>query len=418
MKKFKITHIEDCESSPFDRQKRITWWEQSKIENAKIMVVGAGAIGNETLKNLALLGFKNIFIVDFDEVSNSNLSRTVLFRKEDIGKKKAEIAAKRTKELSPLEDVKIDWFHGDIVWDLGAAIYKEVDIVLGCLDNLETRFHVNRQCWLTNTPWIDGGIQELAGRVSIFIPPSGTCYECGASKKQLEAKRKRYSCDNFKKKMISEGKVPTVQITSAIVSAIQVQEAVKYLNNQNVRAGTKIYFQGTFNDFSLITLKRNPNCLAHFTYPETINIPIGKDNTVKEFLQLVSKEEYSGNGATLDLGGDRDFVMYASCRKCNERVEFYKPSYRIFETDIICNNCKNNITNIDMSIDKPVDKNIIYTFNLDNTSNCILDMTLDDIGIPIYHIVSVKDTNGSYKHFCLNNDRQYLLPNIAKNNKN
>ncbi len=135
------------------------------------MVIGAGATGNETLKNLALLGVKNIFIADFDTISVSNLSRTVLFRKSDIGKKKAQVAAERTNELCLAEDVKIDWFDGDVVWELGTGIYRYVDLVLGCLDNVETRFEVNKQCWLANTPWIDTGINQLGIHVTVFVPP-------------------------------------------------------------------------------------------------------------------------------------------------------------------------------------------------------------------------------------------------------
>ena len=412
MKKFEIEAEEDFESSPFDRQKRITWWEQDKIRDAKVMVVGAGALGNETLKNLALLGFRNIFIVDFDEVSNSNLSRTVLFRKEDIGKIKAKVASFRTKELSPLEDIRVDWFHGDIVWDLGTSVYKEMDIVLGCLDNLETRFHVNRQCWLTNTPWIDAGIHELAGRVSTFIPPNGTCFECGATKKQLEAKRKRYSCDNFKKKMLNEGKVPTVQITSAIISAIQVQEAVKYLNQQNVKEGSKIFFQGTTNDFDVLKLKRKTDCLAHATYPKPIGIPIQRTDTVRKLLELITKDEYSKDGAILDLSGERDFIVYASCRRCNERIYLYKPSFNIYDTDVICSKCQGSSEPI--NIDIPVDKKAVYTFNLEETDSKILDMSLEDIGIPIFHIVAIMDREGKYKYYSLDGDKPILLENILK----
>lgn len=63
-----------------DRQERIPHFEQASIRNAKVMVVGAGASGNEVLKNLALIGFGYIFVADFDDISTSNLSRTVLFR--------------------------------------------------------------------------------------------------------------------------------------------------------------------------------------------------------------------------------------------------------------------------------------------------------------------------------------------------
>src|SRR5581483_10388459 len=83
----------------FDRQMLIAGWDQEKLRKAKVMVVGAGAIGNEALKNLALLGFGHLLIVDFDTIAPSNLSRTVLFRPEDVGRSKALVAAERVREL-------------------------------------------------------------------------------------------------------------------------------------------------------------------------------------------------------------------------------------------------------------------------------------------------------------------------------
>lgn len=212
MKNFTIESTSEPENNPFDRQQRIEWWSQEKISQAKVMVVGAGAIGNETLKNLALLGVRNILIVDFDTISISNLSRTVLFRQIDVGEKKAEVAAARTRELCLADKPNIDWFHGDMVWDLGTGIYKEMDLVLGCLDNVETRFAVNKQCWLAATPWIDAGINELGVHVSFYMPSTPPCYQCGATEEQRKATRRRYSCDNFKRSTFQEGRVATVQI--------------------------------------------------------------------------------------------------------------------------------------------------------------------------------------------------------------
>jgi adenylyltransferase/sulfurtransferase len=85
-----------------------------------------------------------------------------------------------------------------------------MNLVLGCLDNIETRFAVNKRCWLANTPWIDAGIYELGGHVTVYIPPEAPCYQCGATKEQLAAARRRYSCDDFKRTVLEESKMPTV----------------------------------------------------------------------------------------------------------------------------------------------------------------------------------------------------------------
>ena len=85
MSDLKITlHSDKYGETAFDRAKLISWWSQEVVSNSKILVVGAGATGNETLKNLALLGVGKIFICDMDTVSISNLSRTVLFSADDV----------------------------------------------------------------------------------------------------------------------------------------------------------------------------------------------------------------------------------------------------------------------------------------------------------------------------------------------
>ena len=99
------SHTPNAARGRYDTLNLISWWQQEKVSKAKVMVVGAGALGNEILKNLALVGIGHILIIDFDIIEAANLTRSVLFRAEDIGKLKAEVAAQRLKELNP--DVKV-----------------------------------------------------------------------------------------------------------------------------------------------------------------------------------------------------------------------------------------------------------------------------------------------------------------------
>lgn len=406
--KFVINKVLEVEESPFDRQQRISWWDQKKLSNAKVLVIGAGAIGNETLKNLALLGIGNIYIVDFDTVSTSNLSRTVLFRKEDTGRKKAEVAAIRTKEIALYENVCVHWFHGDAVWELGTGIFRQMDVVLGCLDNVETRFFVNKQCWLANTPWIDAGIYELGGHVSVFIPPDPPCYQCGASKEQLEAARKRYSCDDFKRTSLEEGKMPTVQVTSSLVSAIQVQEALKLLCNQKVESGKKIYFQGKVNDFDILTLPKNDNCVGHVSYPKVTSLPLTSSITLREFLEFVSQENLSGAGATLDYRGDRVFVISVSCKLCGRTIKLNKPSFRTFDVETTCLNCKRgNVADLSQS-EQISAKETLAEFSLTKTSDELLAMSLWELGIPPRHILAVHNQDYVYAYYELSSDNPFI----------
>ena len=119
----------------------ISWWQQEVVRNATVMVVGAGALGNEVLKNLALMGIGNLLIVDFDTIEDANLSRSVLFREGDRGRPKAEVAAEAVKRLNP--DVNVKAWYGDINYEMGLGVFRHIDVVIGCLDNREARLSLS-----------------------------------------------------------------------------------------------------------------------------------------------------------------------------------------------------------------------------------------------------------------------------------
>src|ERR1700751_468831 len=98
-----MTHISEngAGEEKDSRLRLIPWWEQEKIARCRLLVIGAGALGNEILKNAALLGFTQVVVVDMDRIEESNLSRAVLYRSEDVGKFKADAAADAYQSLAP-----------------------------------------------------------------------------------------------------------------------------------------------------------------------------------------------------------------------------------------------------------------------------------------------------------------------------
>src|SRR5215218_7184502 len=93
--------LTSAQTDRFHRFKLIGWWDQSRLSRARILVIGAGALGNEIIKNLALLGVGNLFIADMDKIENSNLSRSVLYRASDNGADKATAAAAAAHDIYP-----------------------------------------------------------------------------------------------------------------------------------------------------------------------------------------------------------------------------------------------------------------------------------------------------------------------------
>ena len=125
----KITTEETNAVAQEDRFQRFSlmgWWDQKKIRDAKILVVGAGALGNEIVKNLSLLGVGHVLIADLDLIENSNLSRSVLYRASDNGLPKSEVAARSAVDIFP--EMHVASFHGNVVYDLGLGVYDWADI--------------------------------------------------------------------------------------------------------------------------------------------------------------------------------------------------------------------------------------------------------------------------------------------------
>lgn len=413
MKRLELLESSDDPEGFFDRQQRIAGWSQERLRSARVMVVGAGAIGNEVLKNLALLGFGYLFVVDSDTVARSNLSRTVLFRPEDLGRPKAEVAAERTRELCLEPTARVDAYHGDLVWELGTGVFRAMNLVLGCVDNVEARIGINRQCSLAGVPWIDAGIYELAGHVAFFQPPESACYRCGLTRQQLARSRERYSCDEFKRRVAEAGEAPTVQVTSALVAAIQAQEAAKYRCGLPVKPGVRLHFQGTLNDLTAVRLKRHEGCPEHAQYPFPEALDLGSSATLRELLEKLCSAEHSGVGATLDLRSSerRNFILRVRCRGCSRWVEVNKPRFVVYDTDAYCADC-NARAAADAAPEVPAEIEELSVFRLGDTPETVLNRTLEQIGIPLLGVLPVLGASGEYRYYELTGDRSRLLPGI------
>lgn len=150
---------------------------KDSISTAKVLVVGAGGIGCEILKNLALSGFNDIEVIDLDTIDVSNLNRQFLFRKEHVGKSKALVAKESVLNFNP--DIKIKAYHDSITSnEYGVNFFKRFKVVLNALDNRAARNHVNRMCLAADVPLIESGTAGYSGQVEFIKKGLTQCYEC------------------------------------------------------------------------------------------------------------------------------------------------------------------------------------------------------------------------------------------------
>ncbi|KAG2142954.1 hypothetical protein DEU56DRAFT_979414 [Suillus clintonianus] len=148
-----------------------------RLSETKVLLVGAGGIGCELLKNIVLTGFGHITLLDLDTIDLSNLNRQFLFKKKDVKHSKAMVAAQTAGAFNP--NVNIHPIHAnikeaqfDIEW------FSGFDIVLNALDNLDARRHVNKMCMAAGVPLVESGTAGYLGQVQPLLKDRTECFDC------------------------------------------------------------------------------------------------------------------------------------------------------------------------------------------------------------------------------------------------
>lgn len=311
----------DLGDDRYARLRMIPWWNQERLRQARVVVVGAGALGNEIIKNLALVGVGSILIVDFDRVEETNLSRSVLYRHEDSGRPKARTAARAAKQIGP--DCSVFALEADVTKHVGDGVYRWADVVICGLDSREARLAVNRACWRVNTPWVDGATESLQGIARVFVPPEGPCYECTLSEQDERLMAARNSCGFLAEQAYRQGRAPTTPTAAAVVAGVQVQEALKLLHPDSGLAGLAgkgFFFDGGGCDWFTVEYVRRRDCLSHETYDIVVETGLESSTaTLRDVLR--EARDHLGADAVIDLPSDLATTL--RCSHCNQAEEIY-----------------------------------------------------------------------------------------------
>lgn len=318
----------------FGRFGLVEWWDQQRLADARALVIGAGALGNELVKNLALLGVGALAIVDFDLVEVSNLPRAVLFRAADAGRPKAGVAAREARGLYPA--IRASPIQADAVHGVGLGLFRWADVVLGALDNREARLAVNRACYRVGRPFIDGGIDVLTGTARVFLPPDGACYECTLGESDWAALAQRHSCSLLNRELLEFGKVPTTPTTASVVAGVQAQEALKLLHGQPTLEGAAFVFEGRTHSSYVTTFQRNPDCLSHDPLGRLVETGRrAADTTAGEALGWAL--DALGPAARLEFA--RELLGGFDCPGCGASEEVLRPLTAVTEREALCSAC-------------------------------------------------------------------------------
>ena len=383
----------------------LSWFNAEKVKNAKVMVVGAGALGNEVLKNLALFGIGNIIVVDFDRIEHSNLCRSVLFRKEDADNSefKAEVAAKRIKEIN--SDVNIKAISGDFGNEVGLGLFRKMDVIIGCLDSRHARYLINRNSFRVNKSWIDGGIENLEGNVRIF-KPGLNCYECSLTDTELSQLNFRTGCPDIANINFVQGRVATTPVSASLIGAIQTQEAMKIIHGYNEESekhkcktlnGRMFKYDGMFltaNNYK--SAFYDDDCMSHEVWEPVINAnELSADMKVGVVLEKL-ESIVGAKDITINMMNDK-FVYQIMPESTEEEINIQLPESKVANY-IEENNIKKDPRE---RIFQKFYENIGHDFPYQ-------DLSLHEIGFPHYDIIPVTTPDG-IKYVELSKDKHLFI---------
>jgi len=320
----------------YDRQRRIDGWDQAALLRAQVLVAGAGALGNELLKNLVLLGVGHLLVVDFDQIEHSNLSRTVLFRESDVGRAKAQTAVEAAAHLNP--EVNLRALDGDLFYDVGLGLYRHCDLVVGGLDNLAARSQVGVSCALAGIPFLDGGMWALGGEVRWFMAGKGPCFDCTLSDADRERAFERRSCTGFRLEDVEpyERHVPTTVSTAAVIGGLLAQETARYLCGWDVHAGQAAVYNGLSLTMHRTTLSRDLDCPYHIPYRNVIELDARAANMTGHALLERARADL-GADVIVELG--RDVLLDFHCVQCGRVEAVNAPLGRVDAERARCPHC-------------------------------------------------------------------------------
>jgi len=370
----------------YARLNQMNWWDQRRVSEARVLIAGAGAIGNEVIKLLALSGVHNLTIVDFDKIELTNLTRSILFRESDVAKSKSVVAAYRAREIDP--ESRAIGIEGDIEFDIGLGIYRSMDAVIGCLDSINARLALNRACLHAGVPWLNGGIEDVFGEVSLYAG-SAACFECGMTDSMWNRRNIRFSCGGQRISIPADG-APTTAIAASIIAGYLVNEVLLLFhsgsleNKEGMRPGQKIVISLKPYDFQVVDLTKNPSCTAHEQWSPVHALHVRPDKiTTHELLTLTDS-----SNDVVEIG--YDLLTEMTCVKCGATQEILLPVEKSNAALTVCPHCGDETR-------RPT------TVSWIDRHSPLAHMPLSALQIPQHQIVAVNGAGGR-KYYQLGGD--------------
>jgi molybdopterin/thiamine biosynthesis adenylyltransferase len=217
---------------------------QQRLADARVAVVGLGGLGSVCSLYLALAGVGYLRLIDPDTVEIHNLHRQILYSLDKLHQPKAEVAANLLAKKNPLIKTyavieKVDALNVE-------SLMSDVNVVVDCLDNIPTRYLINRACIKLGIPYVFAAVMGLEGNLAVFNPPETGCLECTMHNRTVSSEKKVFGI---------------IGASAGILGSLEAMEAIKLIAGVGSNLiGKMLVCDFTDMSFTTVSLPKNPNC--------------------------------------------------------------------------------------------------------------------------------------------------------------
>jgi adenylyltransferase/sulfurtransferase len=234
--------LSNSEIERYRRQLQIDGWDQEKIKNARVLIIGSGGLGGISAAYLAAAGVGYLRICDNDRVELSNLNRQILFTAGDIGKPKASLLAEKLSAQNP--EIEIEAISDRLTEINAGALTSRCDLIIDGLDNHSDRLILNKVSFNLKIPFVYGAINEWLGQLSFFNPPETACLACLMP----------HELQNSKPTPVFGG-------LPGVIGSLQATLALRYLiTGKNPITNTLLVFHADTMAFETVIYEKRPGC--------------------------------------------------------------------------------------------------------------------------------------------------------------
>ncbi len=238
------TDLTTTELQRYDRQmliRQVGRAGQERLKKARVVIAGAGGLGSPIAMYLAAAGVGYLRLIDCDTVDTGNLNRQLLHWQLDVGRPKSESALNKLIRINP--HIQVEVRNAKIDAANATELVAGCNAVVDALDNMATRYIVNRAAVSGGIAFFHGAVNGFEGRAMTILPGQSACLRC------------------LYKGPLPEGVTPVIGVTPGIIGTIQATEVIKFLLGKgDLLTDRMIHYDGLAMAFNEFQVRRNPDC--------------------------------------------------------------------------------------------------------------------------------------------------------------